>query len=177
MTLDPAVAPGRLEASLYSLKITMEACRECPLDISKIQSDMLKLFVENDFDVAQELKKLTGLGERMLEERDVGLVVDVDESLPLITCDKRRVRQIFYNLISNAIKFTEEGTITISAKQHDDELLFSVADTGPGIAAEDQERIFEPFIQTQTGIQHAGGTGLGLPISRKLADAHGGRLW
>lgn len=147
------------------------------LDVTKIQSNMLKLFVEEGFNAAQELEKLAATAEKMLENRPVKLVMDVDKDLPLMTCDKRRVRQIFYNLVSNAIKFTEEGTITISAKRREDKLLFAVIDTGPGIVREDQETIFEPFIQTETGIKHAGGTGLGLPISRQLATAHGGRLW
>jgi signal transduction histidine kinase len=146
------------------------------LDITKIQSNMLNLFVEDDIDIAREIEKLAASAEKMLEERPVKLVMEVDSNLPLMTCDKRRVRQIFYNLISNAIKFTEEGTITISAKHQNGELLFTVSDTGPGIAPKDQVRIFQPFIQTETGIKHAGGTGLGLPISRQLAIAHGGRL-
>jgi signal transduction histidine kinase len=103
--------------------------------------------------------------------------VDVDNNLPMLACDKRRVRQIFYNLMSNAVKFTEEGKIAISAKQDGSDLIFTVADTGPGISKDDYEQIFQPFVQTETGIKHAGGTGLGLPISRELAVAHGGRLW
>jgi signal transduction histidine kinase len=146
------------------------------LDITKIQSSMLTLFIEEDIDIAQEIEKLAVSAEKLLEDKPVKLVVEVDKELPLMTCDKRRVRQIFYNLLSNSIKFTEEGVITISAKHRNGKLLFTVHDTGPGIAPEDQERIFQPFIQTETGIRHAGGTGLGLPISRQLAAAHGGRL-
>ncbi|MBN1310075.1 MAG: hypothetical protein JXB30_01560 [Anaerolineae bacterium] len=147
------------------------------LDVTKIQTDMLKLFVEEGFDAACELEKLAASAEKMLAEKPVKLVLDIGKNLPLMTCDKRRVRQIFYNLISNAIKFTEEGKITIGARHHDGKLLFAVMDTGPGIAPEDQEKIFEPFVQTETGIKHAGGTGLGMPISKQLATAHGGKLW
>lgn len=147
------------------------------LDVTKIQSNMLKLFLEESFNVAQELEKLAASAEKMIENKPVKLVMDVEKDLPSMTCDKRRVRQIFYNLVSNALKFTEEGTITISAKHTDGKLLFTVLDTGPGIASEDQEKIFQPFTQTETGIKHASGTGLGLPISRQLATAHGGRLW
>lgn len=147
------------------------------LDVTKIQSNMLKLFIEEGFSVAQELEKLSASAEKMLENKPVKLVLDVDKNLPLITCDKRRIRQIFYNLVSNALKFTEEGTITISARHSDGQLLFTVLDTGPGIAPEEQGKIFEPFIQTEAGIKHASGTGLGLPISKQLAAAHGGRLW
>jgi two-component system sensor histidine kinase TorS len=80
-------------------------------------------------------------------------------------------------LISNAVKFTEEGAITLSVKKQDQHVLFSVKDTGPGIDPEQQTVIFEPFVQTETGLKHAGGTGLGLPISKRLVEAHGGRLW
>jgi signal transduction histidine kinase len=109
--------------------------------------------------------------------KSVTFVEDIDKDLPLITGDRRRIRQILLNLISNAAKFTEEGSITLRVRPQDHEVLFSVIDTGPGIALEDQDRIFEPFVQTETGIVHTGGTGLGLPISRRLAEAHGGRLW
>ena len=92
-------------------------------------------------------------------------------------CDKRRVRQILLNLVSNAVKYTEQGTITVSAKQRGSEVLFTIKDTGPGMSEDQQQVIFEPFVQTETGIKHAGGTGLGLPISKNLVEVHGGRLW
>jgi len=147
------------------------------LDITKIQSDMLKLYLEEHVDVAHELGVVAASVEKMLRNRPVKLILDVDADLPHLTCDRRRVRQIFYNLMFNAVKFTEEGTITVSAKKRDDGLLFAVIDTGPGIASESQTIIFDPFVQTEAGIKHAGGTGLGLPISRQLAEAHGGKLW
>ncbi|MBK8027698.1 MAG: hypothetical protein IPK19_41540 [Chloroflexi bacterium] len=104
-------------------------------------------------------------------------VEDIDPALPLIVGDRRRIRQILLNLVSNAIKFTESGTVTVSVKNRPGDLLFAVSDTGPGIAPEEQTLIFEPFIQTQTGVKHSAGTGLGLPISSRLVQAHGGRLW
>jgi signal transduction histidine kinase len=147
------------------------------LDVTKIQSGNLKLFVEEGFDVEREIETIAATVEKMLEDKPVKLNVEIESNLPLLTCDKRRMRQIFYNLISNAIKFTDEGSITIKARRNGNELLFAVVDTGPGIALEDQDIIFDPFVQTETGIKHAGGTGLGLPISKQLAKAHNGRLW
>lgn len=147
------------------------------LDITKIQSGMMKLFIENDFNVAAEMSTVAATAAKLLADKPVKLVTEVDPDFPLLTCDKRRVRQILLNLISNAVKFTEEGSITLSAKKHDQEVVFSVKDTGPGIAQDQQQIIFEPFVQTETGIKHAGGTGLGLPISKRLVEAHGGRLW
>jgi signal transduction histidine kinase len=82
-----------------------------------------------------------------------------------------------FNLLSNAVKFTPaDGRIDVSARLDDGKVEIAVADTGPGIAAADLETIFEEFEQTSEGKQ-AEGTGLGLPLSRKLAELHGGRLW
>lgn len=147
------------------------------LDITKIQSGMLKLFFEDDFNVQKEMDMISVTAKNLLEDKTVQVVMDVDAHIPPLRCDKRRVRQVLLNLVSNAVKFTEEGVITISAKQRDNDILFAVLDTGPGIEADQQDLIFEPFIQTETGVKHAGGTGLGLPISKKLVEAHGGNLW
>jgi signal transduction histidine kinase len=113
----------------------------------------------------------------MLEDKPVELVTEVSSDLPLIRADKQRVRQIILNLMSNACKFTETGTIVLQAHPQDDSILVAVKDTGPGIPPEDQTSIFEPFQQTQVGLKKGGGTGLGLTISRRLAEAHGGALW
>jgi signal transduction histidine kinase len=110
----------------------------------------------------------------MLLGRPVKLVTEIEGDFPLMACDKRRVRQVLINLLGNAAKFTEQGTITLSARRGgSDEVFFSVVDSGPGITPEEQKMIFEPFVQTEHGIQHAGGTGLGLPISKSLVEAHG----
>jgi signal transduction histidine kinase len=147
------------------------------LDITKIQSGMMKLFTESGFDIAKEIEAIAVSAEKMLTGKPVQLIRDIDDKIPPFVCDKRRVRQVLLNLVSNAVKFTEQGTITVSAKKRDNELLVAVIDTGPGIPTEQQEVIFEPFVQTETGIKHAGGTGLGLPISKSLVTAHGGQFW
>jgi signal transduction histidine kinase len=147
------------------------------LDITKIQSGMLKLFLENNFDVHKELDNIIIAASKILGDKPVQLTADIATDISQLTCDKRRVRQILLNLISNAVKFTEQGSITVTARQENDHVLFTIADTGPGIKPDQQKIIFEPFVQTETGIRHAGGTGLGLPISKQLAEAHGGRLW
>ena len=81
------------------------------------------------------------------------------------------------NLLSNACKFTEQGEINVRASRSDSEIVIAVQDTGPGIASKDHDVIFEVFRQAKSGVRKAEGTGLGLPISRRLAEAHGGRLW
>ena len=94
-----------------------------------------------------------------------------------ISADERRVRQIVFNLLSNAVKFTPaEGRVDVSARLDDGQVEIAVADTGPGIAPEELETIFEEFKQATDG-KRAEGTGLGLPLSRKLVELHGGRLW
>jgi signal transduction histidine kinase len=84
---------------------------------------------------------------------------------------------VLLNLLSNAIKFTEQGSITLSAKKKGEEFIFAVMDTGPGIPQDMQVRVFEPFVQATDDTRHTQGTGLGLPISRSLVQAHGGDLW
>jgi signal transduction histidine kinase len=147
------------------------------LDVTKIQSGMMQLFIEKDFDIARELESVAAAAEKMLEGKSVKLVLDIDYEFPLLMCDKRRIRQVLLNLVSNAVKFTETGTITLCAKKEQDKVLFAVLDTGPGISPEDQVAIFEPFTQTETGITHVNGTGLGLPITRSLVEAHGGEIY
>ncbi|MCU0464072.1 MAG: ATP-binding protein [Anaerolineae bacterium] len=148
------------------------------LDMSKIESGMMKLFVEDEIDLHEQLNQVVATADSLLAEKpEVTFVKDIDANLPKLIGDRRRIRQILLNLLSNAAKFTEEGSVTLAVKVRGGEVLFAVTDTGPGIAPDDQALIFQPFIQTESGIRHAGGTGLGLPISKRLVEAHGGRLW
>lgn len=146
------------------------------LDISKIEAGQLKLFVEDDVDMIREFKASLDVARSVLEDKPVELITHLDEELPLILGDRRRIRQIMLNLVSNAAKFTDTGSITLTLARDGDDVLFSVKDTGPGIAPEDHEEIFRTFHQTRNGLRKGGGTGLGLPISRRLAEIHGGTL-
>ncbi len=147
------------------------------LDISKIQSGMLTLFIEADFHLPTELMEIVEQVRPQVDGERVDLRTEIDTDLPMLTCDKRRIRQVLLNLLSNAIKFTSEGWIKVSASRIDDRVLISVQDTGAGIPGEKHDVIFQPFMQTDEGIVHAGGTGLGLPISRSIVESHHGRLW
>jgi signal transduction histidine kinase len=107
----------------------------------------------------------------------VELTLSTEPQEITVTADERRVRQVVFNLLSNAVKFTPAGgRVVISAHREDGQVEVAVADTGPGIAAGELETIFEEFEQTSEGKQ-VEGTGLGLPLSRRLVELHGGRLW
>ena len=109
-----------------------------------------------------------------------GLSVEVeieDEGLPLFV-DATRIRQVIINLLGNAGRFTERGGVAVSVCPLEDEVVISVQDTGPGIAPEEQKKLFEPFYQAQSLLRgHKGGTGLGLSISKRFVEMHGGRIW
>lgn len=147
------------------------------LDISKIESGSLTLFVEDNVDLKDVLQTTYSTAKSLLSDKPVELKLEMDDALPLLMGDKQRIRQIMLNLVSNACKFTETGFIKICAHQKEDAIQIAVQDSGPGIAAEEYDAVFQTFKQTETGLRQGSGTGLGMPISRSLAEAHGGRLW
>ena len=148
------------------------------LDLAKVEAG--KVVVRpSTFDVADLFGALRGMLRPLLVSDAVGLVFEEPEGLPSLRTDEAKVSQILRNFISNALKFTERGEIRVSAMadRSGEEITFVVADTGIGIAAEDQERIFEDFIQIESALQaRAKGTGLGLPLCRKLAHLLGGQV-
>lgn len=147
------------------------------LDITKIQAGRLTLFVENDVDLYKELGTVVEMVLPMLKDKPVQLVQEIEAGLPIISGDKRRIRQVLLNLLSNAIKFTDQGSVTVRARREGAAVLFAVIDTGSGVPPEAQAAIFEPFVQTMDGVKREQGTGLGLPISLNLVQAHGGKMW
>jgi signal transduction histidine kinase len=147
------------------------------LDMSKIEADSLALFVEDDINMKSILNSVVFTGKSLLGEKSVEIQVEIEDEMPLIRGDRQRIMQVLLNIVSNACKFTSEGFIKIRAYQKDDNIICTIQDTGPGISPEDQEAVFQAFKQTSTGLRQGGGTGLGMPISRSLAEAHGGKLW
>jgi signal transduction histidine kinase len=148
------------------------------LDLAKIEAGRMELDLApvSIPDVLQA--GMTMHGERASRAGiALGLRVDPDEIV--VVADERRVRQVLFNLLSNAIKFTpRDGCIEMSATRRDGVVEIAVADTGPGIAPDDLERIFEEFDQgSGASARRTDGTGLGLPLSRKYVELHGGRLW
>ncbi len=165
-----------LEEAIDSAKHLLSLINDV-LDMSKIESGSLKLFVENNIDLKPILDTVISTGSILLEDKPVVLKAEIAPDLPRIRCDRQRILQILLNMMSNACKFTEKGSIILRASRVNGELRFAVEDTGAGIAPEDIEDVFEPFRQTDTGLRQAGGTGLGMPISKSLVEAHGGRIW
>ncbi len=147
------------------------------LDMSKIESGSLRLFVEDNVSIQAVLDQVVSTGKSLIEDRPVQIATDIPANLPPVRGDRQRLLQILLNIMSNACKFTEQGQITIRAAQHNGSINISIQDSGPGIAPEDQSLVFEAFKQTNTGLRQGGGTGLGMPISKSLTEAHGGRLW
>ncbi len=146
------------------------------LDLTKIEVGMMDLFLE-EVDMNAALNASIATAKGLVKDTDIELRVNVEENLPHIIGDKRRIRQILLNLISNAVKFTPAGTVTITAQQADGAIYLAVSDTGIGIPADQQEIIFETFRQVKHDLPETPGTGLGLPIAKHFVEAHGGRLW
>jgi signal transduction histidine kinase/putative methionine-R-sulfoxide reductase with GAF domain len=147
------------------------------LDLSKIEAGRMELEV-TDFDLPLAIDNALTLVRERAARRSIALHTTVDERLGQVQGDERKIRQVLLNLLSNAIKFTPEGgRIEVRAKHVDGSAEIVVTDTGVGIAPEDQEAIFEEFRQVGTADKKVEGTGLGLALSRKFIELHGGNIW
>ncbi|MBI5297407.1 MAG: GAF domain-containing protein [Chloroflexi bacterium] len=148
------------------------------LDMAKIESGRMNLNLEK-FRVHETLEEVTSITSTLASEKNLALFIeDSSDQEVEILADRTRIRQVMINLVNNAIKFTETGKISIQAKRKEDLVLISVRDTGIGIPPDKLEAVFQEFTQVDTSTtRKAGGTGLGLPISRRLVEMHGGRLW
>jgi signal transduction histidine kinase len=147
------------------------------LDLSKVEAGQVELELA-PFSLQEALER----GVAMVRERAIqdGVRVSLapNPDVDVVSGDERRIRQVIFNLLSNAVKFTPAGgAVDVRATRVNGEVSVSVADTGPGIAAEDLRRVFEEFQQTEAGIERGEGTGLGLALSKRLVELHGGRIW
>jgi two-component system CheB/CheR fusion protein len=147
------------------------------LDMAKIEAGKVKLTL-SFLQMKSLLNEISLLVADMVSKKKIEMVLEIAEDMPNIEADELKVREIIYNLLSNAVKYTPEGgKIGIRAKKADSEIEVVVWDTGVGIASENMEKIFEGFFRVDTPYSRVTeGTGLGLPLSKKLVELHGGKL-
>jgi signal transduction histidine kinase len=147
------------------------------LDLSKVEAGRMELELSR-FSLAALVSDASALLRERASQKGVQLIVATDETLGSIDADERKIKQVLVNLVMNAIKFTPSGgTITVDGKRTNADVTVSVTDTGIGIAAEDQTRIFEEFRQAGNGAGRAvEGTGLGLSLAKRFIELHGGTL-
>ena len=113
----------------------------------------------------------------LAEQKGITLQLEVDAEDTVLNADRTRIRQILWNIVGNAIKFTDQGSITLTVDKPDEDLRFRVADTGIGIEPDSLSLIFDHFSQIEPGNREStGGTGLGLSISKRLVELHGGQI-
>jgi len=147
------------------------------LDLSKIEAGQLNLTLA-DYSVKDVVYNVFGAVESLANNKKIQLKVDMASALPPAHGDERRLTQVLFNLVGNAIKFTDSGEVAIKASSTNGSVTIAVRDTGPGISEADQAKIFEEFQQADSSTtKEKGGTGLGLAIAKRIVEMHGGRLW
>jgi signal transduction histidine kinase/HAMP domain-containing protein len=146
------------------------------LDLSKIEAGQFTLAV-GDYSLADVVRSVFTSMEPLATEKRLAMKVDIPSDLPVGQGDVRRLTQVLLNLVGNAIKFTDAGEVAIRASAVSGCFEVAVSDTGPGVSKEDQAKIFEEFQQADNSLTRMkGGTGLGLPISKRIIEMHGGRI-
>ena len=147
------------------------------LDMSKIEAGKMELRYE-EIDLGQMAQDIVATAAHMAEEKGLHLHLNLAEDLFNIYADRTRLRQIMWNIMGNAIKFTPKGSVTLTMQTQEDHVLISVRDTGIGIMPENLPIVFEQFRQVDGSLNRAAeGTGLGMPITKKLIELHGGEIW
>ena len=147
------------------------------LDLSKVEAGQVELQVA-PFSLQDALERGVSMVREQATTDGVQVRSHGNGGLDVVPGDERRIRQVIFNLLSNAVKFTPAGgQVDVGATRVNGEMEVSVADSGPGIAAEDLDRIFEEFQQTEAGARQREGTGLGLALSKRFVEMHGGRIW
>jgi PAS domain S-box-containing protein len=147
------------------------------LDIAKMEAGKVE-WQMLPIDPTELLDWATTSTAALFETNGLQLITEIEPGLPQVVGDRNRLLQVLINLISNAIKFTEFGSITCRIKQQNNAICISIIDTGVGITPEDQPKVFEKFRQVgDTLTDKPKGTGLGLPICKQIVEHHGGRIW
>jgi signal transduction histidine kinase len=147
------------------------------LDLSKIEAGQLELEL-SDYSIQDIAQTVRSTLEPLATDKKLAFTMELASELPAGRGDGRRLTQVLINLVGNAIKFTDAGEVAIKAEANNGAFHVSVRDTGPGISAADQAKLFQEFQQADNAItKKKGGTGLGLAISKRIIEMHGGRIW
>jgi signal transduction histidine kinase/putative methionine-R-sulfoxide reductase with GAF domain len=148
------------------------------LDMAKIESGKMNLVVEK-FNLNETIEDVINITSPLANERSVAVLTDPESDRDIfIRADHTRLRQVLINLVNNGIKFTDKGSVSVRVKHMGNDVQIAVKDTGLGIPTDHLDAVFQEFHQVDSSTtRKAGGTGLGLPISRRLIEMHGGRLW
>jgi signal transduction histidine kinase/DNA-binding response OmpR family regulator len=147
------------------------------LDLSKIEAGQMVLN-RSEFAVRECLEYCVSMVRERAVKQRIFLSLEVDPQVGMLDADRLRIRQVVLNLLSNAVKFTPEGGhVGVRASIRDQDLVVEVVDTGPGVAVEDRQRIFDSFQQGARHPEQTEGTGLGLTLSKRILELHGGRIW
>lgn len=148
------------------------------LDLAKVEAGTIGIRLEQ-LSLSDAINTVRSVVEPLADKKDIEIIVELEDDLGLVDADPARLKQILYNLMSNALKFTPSGgKVTMKARTGEGSARVSVKDTGIGISQGDQERVFSEFLQVQGGHSRKyEGTGLGLALTRKLVELHGGTIW
>lgn len=147
------------------------------LDLAKLEAGKIE-WKTKPISVDQIIEQATAATSALFEAKQLELIKDIEEKLPEIVGDRDRLVQVVINLVSNAVKFTEKGSVTCRVRRIDNAIAISVIDTGIGVAETDQSQVFEQFKQIgDTLTDKPKGTGLGLPICKQIVEHHGGTIW
>ncbi len=145
------------------------------LDLGRMDADRLALQRKRS-SLAAITGEAVGAVERLYAGAGLRLTVDIPSDLPTLSVDPTRIRQVLINLLTNAVRYTDEGGVRVSARREGSDVVVSVADTGVGVSSEDLPGVFESFYQVG-GTNRRGGFGLGLTVSKRFVEMHGGSMW
>jgi len=147
------------------------------LDLAKIEAGKFEWDMQ-PISLVEIVERVLSTTSYLFEQKNLELIKEFEPGLPMINGDRDSLIRVVLNLISNAVKFTDNGSVTCRVFREGEEIIASVVDTGTGIASEDHERVFEKFAQAgDPHTERSKGTGLGLPISKQIVENHGGRIW
>ena len=166
-----------------AMEVVLRNCRHLAalvddvLDLTRVEAGRLTLHREH-VDLVRVVQEAVDAVRPLTDSKSLVLRLDAPAGLPTVYCDETRIRQVVLNLVSNAARFTDQGSITIAVRSVDGRIKIAVSDTGPGVPQQEVERIFEPFYQgSGLAVRGRGGSGLGLSISHQFVRLHGGRMW